>query len=245
MFSRHFSAVIVLICSAFCLNAQDNYGSEANILYNRERMAIINLNTNGIGVGYRQSKIKDAFKASFFQVDFSTYWDIKEQKVAGLINGFRPFKYGKINEIFFLKGGYGNIYKLTRKPDWGGVELQLAYSFGANVCFAMPIYLYVLYPGDDFAIAERYDPAGEHSAVTILGKGPYFGGFLETKVYPGLHGNIGLYLEYGQYNNTVKAIEVGGAINIFPIGVPVMAYNDPKNVFFSFYINVIFGKRYN
>ncbi|MDR2084521.1 MAG: hypothetical protein LBP67_05965 [Bacteroidales bacterium] len=247
-YSRFIAACLLLICFIPFVNAQENNESEANILYNRDRIGIVNINSNGFGAAYRQSKIKDAFKATFFEINFSVYWDIKEERVYSLLfPGYRPFKYAKLNEIFFLRGGYGNVYKITRKPSWGGVEIQLAYSFGPSICFAVPVYLYVSEDENDIysdAVLEKYDPE-IHSSNNIRGRGPYLKGITELKIYPGFYGNIGFYFEYGQYNSVVKGIEVGGMVNIFPIGVPVMADNDSKNVFFSFYLNIIFGKRYN
>ncbi|MDL2228064.1 hypothetical protein LJC25_03120 [Bacteroidales bacterium OttesenSCG-928-K03] len=241
------TACFLLIYCFISAKAQYSNESEANVLYNRERVGIININSSGIGASFRQSKIKDAFKATFFEINFSTYWDIKQEKIiwADAV-GAKAFTYAKLNEVFFLRGGYGNIYKITRKPSWGGVELQLAYSFGGSICFAMPIYLYIQDQNGDvgYSTLEKYDPE-KHNLENIFGGGPYFKGITDIKVYPGIYGNVGFYFEYGQYNSVVKALEIGGLVNIFPIGVPVMAYNDPKNIFFSFYINIIFGRRYN
>lgn len=226
-----------------------NTGEDSNIIYSNESLGILNINSHGFGAAYRQTKIKNAFTSNFFEIGFTTYRDDKEQMMSSYYSGYKSYKYGKLNDILILRAGFGSQYLVSRKPYWGGVEIQLNYSCGLSLCFAKPIYVYILVPDslhtNSYVEAlERYDP-DEHTYVNILGKGKIWSGLLETKVYPGVYGKVGVVFEYGEYNNLAKAIELGVNLDIFPLAVPIMAYNDPKNLFFSFYLNVIFGNRYN
>ncbi|MDD4141740.1 MAG: hypothetical protein PHR20_02955 [Bacteroidales bacterium] len=246
---RHISAIFVLCCllvtSAYSQSHEEQ--SKANILYSRERLGFITVNTHGFGAGFRQSYIRSVFRTDDFEINFSTYRDPKEESGYNY-QGFRSYKYGKLNDIILLRALYGSQYNIARKPQSGGVEIQLCYGGGLTLCFAQPVYLYVAVPDSIgtgyYAEVQKYDPT-THSEVDILGKGPMFYGILETKIYPGLYGNIGVNFEFGEYNNRAKSVQLGIDVDIFPMGVPVMAYNDPKNFIFSFYLNVLFGKRYN
>jgi len=56
---------------------------------------------------------------------------------------------------------------------------------------------------------------------------------------------VGLDFEYGVYRTKVKSLEIGAIVEVFPIPVPIMAFNDPNYFFFTFYFSFNFGKRFN
>ncbi len=230
-----------------------NYSEQlqgANIVYSKEMSGAANINTFGWGGYFRQSKAIDAYKLKFYEVGFSTYRDSKEVTFPALYHGYRSYKFGKLNNVVLLRGAVGMVYNISRKPSWGGVDINLVYAAGASLALAVPVYLYVIdvemSGGEQYYVEtlQRYNP-DTHSDVNIIGGAPFYKGTLETKPYLGINAKVGLNFEYGEYNNVVKSLELGGVLDYMPVGVPVMAYNDPRNLFFSFYLSLFFGKRYN
>ena len=244
-------AAILLSCNVYGQDVLLDNASEMNIIYSREMTGALNANTSGIGGIFRQSKAVNYFKSNVYEIGFSSYRDPKEEWYPAIYQGYRRYKFGKLNSVFFLYGGFGSDYNITKKPYWGGVEIQLNYSLGIVFALAKPIYLYVVavdstgIEGEVYYEAlEKYDP-DKYSDVNILGRGPFYKGLNEIIPYPGVYGKIGFTFDYGEYSNVVKSLGIGLNLNYMPIGVPVMAYNDPRNLFCTLYVSLIFGKRYN
>ncbi|MBO4745416.1 MAG: hypothetical protein IJM12_03185 [Bacteroidales bacterium] len=246
---RFFCGIMLFVGLCGVLHGQDGLfddASEANIVYSKESSVIVNINSSGLGAYFRQGNNKDAFRTSFFEIGFSTYRDPKQETFPAMYRGYSSYVMGKINWVLLLRGDFGMVYNISRKPYWGGVDVNLVYAAGLSLALAKPVYVYVIdiKDGEYVELLERYDP-DVHTDVNILGRGPFFKGIWKTIPYPGINGKLGFNFEYGEYTNVVKSLELGAVLDYFPIGVPIMAYNDPKNLFFSFYLSVIFGKRYN
>lgn len=241
-------ALLLLPTMMLSQNIED--GSEGNILYSKETTGAVNVNTFGFGGSFKQCKTIDAFKSRFYEIGFTTYRDSKEVTFPAMYHGYSSFKFGKLNSIAILRGSLGMNYNISRKPVWGGVDIDMVYSAGVSIAIAKPIYMYVV-SVESIGIEnyyteslERYNP-DIHTDVNILGKAPFYVGLLESIPYFGINCKLGLNFDYAEYDNHVRSIELGGIIDYMPIGVPIMAYNDNKNLFFSFYLSLYFGRRYN
>jgi len=113
---------------------------------------------------------------------------------------------------------------------------------------AKPVYLYIInFTSSQYEYeitTEEYDPEN-HYFDNIYGRAPFTEGLGEIKFYPGIYGKAGLDFEIGTYKTKINSFEAGGILEIFPKGIPIMAYNEPRNFFFTLYISYSFGKRYN
>lgn len=229
-----------------------------NYLMNREKSFNISIHTLGYGIGYRIGKQRDYFNSRFW--DF----DLLEMKSPNQIHTYNPYftntksyVYSKLNNLYILRGGYGRQHLLYDKPYWGGMEVRFFYSGGVSAGIARPVYLYIAYYEfvQNLTVytleLEKYDPEKHFNVATspcnceIYGGGPLFSGFNEIKLYPGAFGKIGFNFEFSKRNDRIRALEVGGVIDFFPKGVPIMAFRDPYNLFLTGYISYHFGKRYN
>jgi hypothetical protein len=93
---------------------------------------------------------------------------------------------------------------------------------------------------------KRYDSKKHFPDVdSIYDRAPFYYGLDEVKFYPGVYLKGGLNFEFGEYNTRVKSLEVGVAVDVYPIPIPVVA-NIPESYYFlTAYLNFTFGKRYN
>jgi hypothetical protein len=163
-------------------------------------------------------------------------------------NSAKSYFYGKLNHVFITRAGLGIKKLLNRKPYWGGIELRLVYFGGFSLAFAKPVYLYIISfsPGGESRdiTVERYDPE-LHGYDNIYGRAPFLDGIENTRLHPGIYGKIGLNFEFGEYNSSIKAIELGAVLDYYPIPVEIMAYNPEQALFLTFYLEFSLGKRYD
>ena len=239
--------IIFILCTQAHAQVSD-VDTSKNILLLREISYGITLHTQGWGLKYSRGYHKTAFSKRTLVFEFV---ELQSNKQIRTINPYftnsKSFIYGKLNSVFDIRGSYGNYKLLNRKPYWGGVELRFLYMGGISLGFAKPVYLYILNPTGDneYTITEeRYDP-NEHFIDDIYGRASFFKGFGEISFYPGIHAKVGLDFDYGIYRTKVKSLEIGAIVDVFPIPVPIMAFNDPNYFFLTLYLNFNFGKRFN
>lgn len=220
-----------------------------NIIYRKELSGGVIIHSAGWGAGLRKSKNKNAFEKSFWEVDIVSMKQLKEIRTTNpwYVNA-KSFVYGKINDVVISRVGFGGQRQLSRKPYWGGVEVLFNYSGGASVGLAKPVYLFVLeYTNlsqlEYDLVVRKYDPYEHYD--NIYGRAAFIEGLDEIKAYPGIYGKAGFNFEFGQYSKSIKSLEVGASFDLFPVAIPIMAFNDPVNVFSSFYISLYFGRRSN
>jgi hypothetical protein len=110
---------------------------------------------------------------------------------------------------------------------------------------AKPIYLYIISQNDYIkTTAEKYNP-DEHFIDNIYGRAPWLDGVTETTFHPGLYVKAGLDFYFGQYNTSIKNMEIGFVIDGFVSSIPIMAFREEYYYFANVYLSVTFGKRYN
>ena len=55
------------------------------------------------------------------------------------------FVFGKLNTVFYLRGGIGRQHELFKKADLGGIAIRYFYTVGPVLAIYKPIYYKVLY----------------------------------------------------------------------------------------------------
>jgi hypothetical protein len=206
------------------------------------------LNTNGWGLKFRKGHNVTALRQFMWEIEFSTYKSSKEvRSINPNYSDSRSFFFGKLNYVWFFRGGIGQQHILNRKPYWGGVQLSWLHYGGLSLAVTKPVYLYIIYTNsgspDRFA-EEKYNPA-VHTANDIYGRGSFLSGFNQLGFHPGVYGKLGLEFEYGARNRLISSIEVGAIFDYSPIPIAIMAYNPRQNCFLTLYFSIMFGKRYN
>ena len=239
----------VLICKPAFAQIESPIDTSKRVILLKETSWGITFHTQGWGIKYSRGKNRTAFSRSMLVFEFGEMRSFKQIRTLNqYFTSSKSYVYGKLNSVFMLRGMVGKHKLLNRKPYWGGVEVRLVYLGGVSLGIAKPVYLNILKTISlDYTYsirAERYDP-DEHFVDNIFGRASFTKGFGEIGVYPGIVGKVGLDFEYGVYRTKVKSLEIGAIIEVFPIPVPIMAFNDPNYFFFTFYFNFNFGKRFN
>ena len=235
--------IALFICGR--LVAQDVGDPEIQKVIAKEWSINFNLNTSGFGFGFQHGRTPNHWDKHFWEIDFNYN---KHHKAVRAVNpyyaGATGYAYGKLCDLFFLSGGYGYQRILNQKPYWGGVKVRYTLSGGFTLGMAMPVYVYVIYYNTTSInkVSERYDP-DVHSINDIVGRGPWFQGFLETKLHPGFYVKTGFNFDFSKKEETMHALEVGARFDmVFPF-VKQMAFNRAKPFFLVAYLSYNFGKR--
>ena len=221
-----------------------------NVLLERQWSLGVHINSNGWGLKLREGRNLAALKQFMWEIEFTTYKSAKEVKTINpYYSDSKSYIYGKLNSVYFLRGGIGFQHILNRKPYWGGVQFSYLYYGGLSVGLAKPVYLNIVHittPPDYQVTEERYNPAlTEHSIEYIYGRGAFLTGILNTEFHPGVYAKGGLDFEFGTRNRAIKAMEIGAILDYSPIPIAIMAYNPKQSFFLTAYLSVSFGKRYN
>ena len=78
----------------------------------------------------------------------------------------------------------------------------------------------------------------------IYGPGPYFKGMDQLSIYPGGYGKFAISFEYSGWQQKVTALETGIVLDAYARAVPIMANNKKHNLFFNFYITLLWGGKW-
>jgi hypothetical protein len=92
----------------------------------------------------------------------------------------------------------------------------------------------------------KYSP--EDSALfldqsAIISGGGFGKGWGEIKIKPGAFAKVGLRFDYGRFNETVSAIEIGLSVEAYASKVPILLLQEEKQVFIQGHIAILFGRR--
>jgi len=239
--------VTTIVFSSF---SQSPANIDKSVLYRKEKSYNFILHNEGWGISYRKGDRLTYFKGRFWEGEIVGMSHPKETKTENNFFGdARSYVYGQLNSVYVLRTGVGFKKLINDKPYWGGVQVSYIYFGGASFALARPKYLYILNfdnipPYEYHLTLERYDPQ-KHFYDNIYGGGPLLKGFEKIKPYPGLYAKFGFNFEFGEYDEKIRAIEVGSCLDFYFSKIPMMAFNPYPNYFLTLYLSIQFGKKYN
>ena len=178
----------------------------------------------------------------------------KEQKqnaAPSVRRSSRPFVYGKQNSLFVLRSGWGLKRYYSEKAKQKGVAIGISYSIGPTLGLLKPYYLALNYPETGSysgrLLLQKYSASNDSVFLDnskILGAAPFTKGLSEISVLPGGTASIAYHMDWGAFDEMVKALEIGLTIDVFAKKAPIFVDNaQNQQVFFNFFLNLQFGKR--
>ncbi len=243
---------------------ENNYDDSKGIIYDREVTADLKLHTNGWAFGVNIGQVKTYYLTNYWNFEFGELKHRKEMKQSFDIQPFnsdrtfRSFIYGKQNNFFALRGGFGQKRYLSEKAKRKGVAIGLTYEGGATMGILKPYYLELRYFAEsgvnDFIVrSERFSEENRDKFLdinSIYGASGFARGLGELSIVPGLHGKAAVHIDWGAFDEFVKALEAGVMFDLFFQEVPIMVetplIEDGENqaLFVNLYINLQLGKRW-
>lgn len=191
------------------------------------------------------------YNTSLWQVEFGEKKSPKQEKIVvddGTGNTNSYF-YGKINNFYALKLGYGYSKMLAGKPDPGSVSIHWVNVIGFSLGLLKPYYINV--EGDPSAI--KYSEATKsdflaqvsaNGAQHIIGSAGFGKGLSEMTYIPGGHFKSALHFDFSANKKNVLGAEVGFNIEYYSANVPLMAGQEAQPYFVDLFMAIQFGKRW-
>lgn len=225
------------------------------IIYNREFLADLRLHTNGYALSFEIGKIRTYYRTEFYNIGFGELKHPKEYRQStDYINPInnqpsRSFIFGKQNNCFALRAGYGVKRYYSEKARRNGLAVGATYEGGFTLGILKPYYLQFtrVIENQNTEVVEKYSEENKDAFLNIdviHGSGGFSKGLSELSLMPGLHGQAALHFDWGAFDEFVKALEVGMMVDVFFKKVPIMASEENKIFFLNFYISLQIGKRW-
>jgi len=218
---------------------------EGVISYNKQNAFGIQLRTNGYGVFYELGKMKTPRFANIYSIELTEIKHPKEEKSGGENIFANTYIYGKVNNFYQAKVGFGQQYILGQKGNKNGIAVIGLYQGGLSLGLLKPYYLQVLdsVGGSEFIRFEKSDSARFLDKSGIVAGAPFTRGFNQLKVNPGLYAKVGLRFDFGRSNESIQAIEIGMSVDAYSKKVQQMLYNKENRFFFQGHVAFVFGRR--
>ena len=217
------------------------------IIYQKQSVFGIKLNTDGYGAFYELARLKTARKSGLYSLEIGERKHSKEEKITSADGGYlsNPYVFGKINNFYYAKLGYGQQRLIGNKGNKNGVAVSALYGGGFSAGLLKPYYLKVA-DGNNNIQDVKYnnnDDVFIDNPGMILGASGFSKGFGEMKFTPGAFVKAAMRFDYGRYNELVSAVEVGLNIEMYTKKLPIMLLAKDKQLFFNAYAAIAFGRR--
>lgn len=221
---------------------------EGNLSYYKQNGFGIQLRTNGYGIFFEVGRRKTQRFTNTYSIELTEIKHPKEEKSGG---GFfsNPFVYGKVNNFYQAKLGYGQQYILGQKGNKNGVAVIALAQAGFSMGLLKPYYLNVAstgetikYTSEDSITFLSYDPNNSGAGFTK--------GWGEVKLKPGLYLKTALRFDFGRFNESVSAVEIGMSVEAYSDKISILApvttnknAAGPQRLFYQGHIAFVFGRR--
>ena len=183
--------------------------------------------------------------------------EVKQQNNSYLIinpGELKPmgYKYGKINNFYALKLGYGRQKPISGKIDKTNVQVSWVYAAALSFGFLKPYYLDVLMPEGNVFIRKTVKYTEEtrpyfldlFNKNSIIGGTNFIRGINELKILPGLAVRSGFNFDYAPTRKTFTGIELGVSAELYTKEATIMAIAPNRSWFVNLYADFHFGKRW-
>lgn len=222
---------------------------EGVLAYRKQNAFGLQLRTNGYGVFYELGRMRSPRFANIYSIELTETQHPKEEKVSsGSSTGFllgNSYKFGKINNFFSAKLGFGQQYIFGQKGNKNGIAVLGTFQGGLAVGLLKPYYLQINDNSGDIREI-KYTPEDsmyflDHNSVQ--GSAGFTKGWNEVKIKPGAFIKTALRFDFGGYNESITAVELGMSLEGYAQKIDIMALNKPKQLFFQAHFALVFGGR--
>jgi hypothetical protein len=227
------------------INAIIKQEEEGNLSFRKQSAFGLELRTNGYGAFYELGKRRSPRYSNLYTVEITEIKNRKEDKLGGAENFFsNSYIFGKQNNFYQFKLGFGQQYILGQKGNKNGVAITASLYGGLALGFLKPYFLQVIDSvGQEKNISYKQDSITFLDRGSIIGGAGFTKGWNEVKLKPGAFVKAALRFDFGRYNERVQALEIGMSLEAYAQKIPIMIYNDPKRLFFQGHIAFVFGGR--
>jgi hypothetical protein len=258
---KKLTLLALFCCVATVVYSQNRLKNDTKgILYNTEKVLDARLYSFGWGwsVNAAFGTIKTYNKTTYYTAGLG--FDLKHPKEVGKStdftsssanSGFRKYTYGKQNYATALRLGYGIKRYYSEKAAKNGVGLALNFSGGASMALMTPYYLEIGVSRTDLTkvVSTKYTPETAKIFLEpnqIRGKSGIQKGITQTKVIPGGFAQAGVHIDWGAFDEYVRAAEIGIQLDVFAKRLPIIVESanvSNRPFYLNLYVSLQLGKR--
>lgn len=224
---------ILLCLFSIHVHGQGEIQDDVRVFYGNELTGSFAANTNGFSVGGRYAIRKDARNKYFYEFQASSIHHPKEIGILADVGG--RLIYGKSNSTYSFLFSYGSQSEKFSKLDKGSVAIRYIKFVGFALGIEKPYYYVV---DVENQIYERFDA----STTSKYGRAPFFIGFNEIALIPGLSAGASINFEFSSKNRVVQALEFGAQVQVYARKLEIMYEAQNQMIFPSLFILYRFGK---
>lgn len=262
----------VLLCctllSTLWLTAQQELPANANI-YNARSIGLVYDHELTFNVaiatprnfffGVRSGKLLTYDRTRFWTLTFGDIRHSRERREnpdrINIVNNrvSRAYVFGKQNQLYALRLGFGTKRLLSEKARERGVAVGYSYEVGPSLGLLKPYYLEIE-RNDAAPIDVRYTEDNLDvfvgNQVNIFGASAWTVGLDEIGLRPGVHAKFAAHFGFGAFDETAKSLEAGIMADYFLGNTDIMIESDltpgvsNSPLFLSLFLNFQIGKRW-
>jgi hypothetical protein len=228
------------------VNAVVKQEEEGLMVYKKHHIYGGTLNTDGYGIFFEKGIRQDRRKTSLIRIELAEKKHQKEDKLPlsqnslGQVNTLIPYK---LNNFYQFRIGYGYQYMLGSKGNKNGVEVSAVGVGGLSIGLAKP-FLYDFGDSTGKKVTTTWTEYENNTKlVDIYGASGFSKGWNQLKIKPGAFLKAGLRFDYGRFNETVSAVDLGLFVEFYGSKIPQLYFQKEKNLFFGAYLSMLIGKR--
>jgi len=218
---------------------------EGDLIFNKHSIFGIKLATDGYGISYEKGKYKTNHRTLLYQFELNEKKSPKDHKVAAGYSGgysFNSVVVGKLNNFYQLKAAIGQQHLIGGKGNKNGVAVTFLYTGGLSLGILKPYYVDATTQNQDSSFRSKY-PTVLDSNYFVVGASGFTVGWNKVTFRPGLNAKTAMRFDYGRFNQTITAIEVGITGEFYFTKIPMMYLVPEKQFFFNAYMSIMFGRR--
>lgn len=227
------------------ISAMVKQEEEGVLAYYKQSALGVAARTDGFAAFYELGRMKSPRFANLYTLELSEIKHSKEERYQNLGNFFsNSYIFGKVANFYQLKLGFGQQYIFGQKGNKNGVAVLGIYGAGLSAGLLKPYYLDVQdADGGRRDIKYQDDSTLFLSANSIQGSSGFSKGLNELTVNPGAYAKAALRFDFGRFNESLQAIELGISADVYSKKVQIMAMNPAKQFFVQGHIAFLFGRR--
>jgi hypothetical protein len=227
------------------ISAMVRQEEEGVLSYYKQSAFGLQLRTNGYGLFYELGRMKSPRITNTYTLELTEIKHPKEEKFQGSDGFFgNTFIYGKINNFYQARLGFGKQYIFGQKGNKNGIAVIGLLQGGLSLGLLKPYYIEL----EDMA-GQRVETTYAKDSATYLSAQRYFGssgfskGWSELEMNPGVYAKTALRFDFGRFNESISALEIGISVDAFSKKVELIALNPYKQLFYQGHIAFVFGRR--
>jgi hypothetical protein len=222
-----------------------DYLDDENLLYRRELVYGINLNTNGGLIGglmIKHARVISRFMFHSFSLEMVNVKHPKENRVSNLTTG-RTFVEEKQNYLFTVRPMYGREIVLFQKAKVQGIQVNWIFAAGPTFGVVAP-YLINFRDSQGVIRTQQFNPdVHRRGSIDILGTGSFLESLSQAKIEPGASLKMSVSFEFGAFKTNVTGFETGFMVDQFLNEIVIIPRAENRSLYTSAFLTFYYGFR--